>query len=143
MPETLKEFGKELRKLLNSGEVFALLHEGDWGASGCWTLAAALEKYLGPPAELWAVSETRPGDLEDTVIPVSHVVVRYDDIFIDYNGAQTGRQLIRNLERGGYSEPELNRMTKKLAREAAATGIPCDIEAARELVKHLRRRFGP
>lgn len=142
-PAPLREFGLELRKLLNSGEVFSLLDEGDWGAGGCWALAAALYEYLGAPAEIYVVSETRPGDLEDTVIPVSHIVVKYVDLYIDYNGAQTQKELIRNLKKEGYSEPELKRMTRSLAKAAAGHGIPCDVRVVKKLLGHLYQRFGP
>lgn len=135
-PGLLVEFGKELRKLLNSKEVFALLSEGDWGAGGCWTLANALMAYFGPPAELVAVSESRPG------VPVSHVVVKYVDLYVDYNGAQTKTQLMRNLGKEGYKDPELKPMTRKLEKEAARHGIPCDLWASRELLKHLNENFG-
>ena len=144
MPATLSEFGKELKKLLGSSDAQNLLHgEEEWGRGGCWTLASAVAEFLGPPAELWAVSETHPGDLEDRVVPVSHVVVRYEDLFIDFSGTQTEKQLIKNLEREGYSEPELKPMTRRLAREAAGYGIPCDVDGANELLRILRRKFGP
>lgn len=143
MPETLKEFGKELRKFLNSyGGPYRLLHEGDWGAGGCWILAQALVEFLGPPARLIIVSERRPRDLYDIIIPVSHVAVQYDDLYIDYKGAQTQKQFIRSLEREGYQDPQIHRMTKKLVREADRSGIPCDLTVVRELVKMLWREFG-
>lgn len=143
-PRTLKEFGKELRKLINSDEVFALLKEGDWGAGGCWTLAEALAEYLGPPAEVMVVSERREGGGgEDIDVPVSHVVVKYEDLFIDYNGAQTEKQLIRNLEKEGYDYPELNDFSEDLMEYASSEwGVTCDTLVKKELLKHLRRRFG-
>ncbi len=143
MPATLKEFGKELRSYLNSyGGPLRLLHEGDWGAGGCWILGQALVEFLGPPATLVAVSERRPRDLYDIVVPVSHVAVQYDDVYIDYRGANTQKQFIRNLEREGYQDPEIHPMTKKLAREAANAGIPCDFTIVKDLVTMLRQKFG-
>lgn len=143
MPATLKEFGKELREFLNSyGGPLRLLREGDWGAGGCWILAQALVEFLGSPARLVVVSERRPRDLYDITIPVSHVAVKYDDIYIDYRGARTERQFLNNLEREGYQDPEIHPMTRKIAREAKNAGIPCDLTIARELVEMLRRRFG-
>lgn len=138
-PQNLKAFGKELRKLINSPEVFALLEDGDWGAGGCWTLAEALAEYLGPPAEVMVVSESR----EEHDVPVSHVVVQYDDVYIDYNGAQTERELFRNLEKEDYEYPELNEFIPTLREYAASEwGVSCDNRAKRELLKHLRTTFG-
>ncbi len=142
MPATLKEFGKELRRFLNSSEPFSLLHEGDWGAGGCWILGQALVEFLGPPARLIAVSEQRARDMEDVIIPVSHVAVQYADIYIDYNGAQTEKEFIKNLESEGYEDPEIHRMTKKLGREAIQYGIPCDFTIVKDLISMLRRKFG-
>lgn len=42
----LKQFGKALRKLINSPKVFSLLRDGDWGAGGCWQLASALADFV-------------------------------------------------------------------------------------------------
>lgn len=143
MPATFREFGKELRKFLNSyGGPLSLLDEGDWGAGGCWILGRALVEFLGPPARLIVVSERRPRDMEDLIVPVSHVAVQYDDVYIDYRGVRTEREFIRNLEREGYQDPEIHRMTKKLAREADQAGIPCNITVVRDLVAMLRRKFG-
>ena len=142
MPETLKEFGKELRKFLNSyGGPMRLLREGDWGAGGCWILGQALVEFLGPPARLVAVSERRRRDLHDLIMPVSHVAVQYGDVYIDYRGAQSEKQFIRNLERDGYEDPEIHPMTKKLAREADKSGIPCDFTIVMDLVTMLRQKF--
>lgn len=143
MPATLKEFGKELRSYLNSyGGPLRLLREGDWGAGGCFILAQALVEFLGPPARLIVVSERRPRDLYDIIVPVSHVAVQYDDTYIDYRGAHTGKQFIRNLEREGYDDPEIHPMTKRLAREAEKEGIPCDFTIVKDLVSMLRKHFG-
>lgn len=143
-PKTLKEFGKELRKLINSQKVFGLLKEGDWGAGGCWTLAEALVEYMGPPAEIRVVSERREDeDGGDIDVPVSHVVVKYDDVYIDYNGAQTENQLFRNLEKDGYEYPELAEFTPTLQEYAESEwGVTCDVWAKDELLKRLRRAFG-
>lgn len=143
MPATLKEFGKELRSYLNSyGGPLRLLHEGDWGAGGCFILAQALAEFLGEPARLVAVSERRPRDLYDIIVPVSHVAVQYDDIYIDYRGAQTKKQFLNNLEREGYDDPEIHPMTKKLARLAEKEGIPCDFTIVKDLLSMLRQHFG-
>jgi len=81
--------------------------------------------------------------MEDVVLPVSHVAVFYIDLIIDYNGAQTEKEFIRNLKREGYEDPQIHKMTKKLEREATQYGIPCDINIIRELISKLVKKFGP
>jgi hypothetical protein len=143
MPASLKSFGLELRKLLNSAPVFAILDNGDWGAGGCWVLAQTLVDFLGPPAELIAVSEQRARDFEDIIIPVSHVAVRYVDMYIDYNGAHTEEEFIEHLGLEGYEDPQIQEWDDRRVQEAASLGIPCDPRSRKDLLKHLHRRFGP
>lgn len=135
----LKRFGKALRRLINSPEVFALLPEGDWGAGGCWELAAALVEFMGPPAELWAIVTKKHKDMVD------HVVVKYDDIYIDYNGAQTIDELYQNIsEDPTYGrDPKLVRFTKALQEKTTDLGyVPCDPLIVKALRSALYRAFG-
>lgn len=136
----LKQFGKDLRHLINSPKVFSLLRDGDWGAGGCWQLAAALVEFMGPPAEMWAIKST--GGLEDLV---EHVVVKYDALYIDYNGAQTKKELEKNISKDPHYRGrvlEMVKFGKKLQGQARAQGyIPCDIGIVRDLKAALFRAF--
>lgn len=136
----IKRFGKALRKLINSPEVFSLLREGDWGSGGCWQLAAALVQFMGPPAQLWAIMST--GGLEDLV---EHVVVRYEDLYIDYNGAQTRKELERNIRKDPHYRGrvlETVKFTKKLQEKTSAQGyIPCDLGIVKALRSELYKAF--
>jgi len=131
----LKRFGKSLRRLINSPKVFSLLHEGDWGTGGCWQLATALQEFMGPPAKLVAlVSEGI----------VQHVLVQYVDIYIDYNGAQTAKELERNVANDPHyrGKVKLVNFTKKLQLETMSDGyIPCDIGIVKALRSELYRLF--
>lgn len=140
MPPDLRSFGRELRKLINSGPVFSILEHGDWGAGGCWILAQTLVDYLGAPAELVAISERRFE--EEILTPVSHVAVRYGDMYIDYNGAQTEEEFLENLVDEGYEDPEIHDWDAEFEEIARRKGIPCDPRGRKELMKHLARRFG-
>lgn len=140
MTPEIKRFGQELREFINSDPIFAILPEGDWGEGGCWILAKALRKFLGPPAELWAIAE--PGERGPRV---QHVVVKDGDAFFDYTGAHTGSDLL-----DGYIElyspagsVGLMPMTKEMEREAKRSGIPCPATPVAELVTKLTARFGP
>lgn len=140
MPRTLKAFGREVRKLINSPDVFEILSDGDWGAGGCWILAEALVRFLGPPARMLAVQ------YED--MPVSHVVVEYDDVYIDYLGAQTERELYRNIAiddastgRFGGDPPKLVPFTISLQAQARDLEIPCDPHDVKRLLSVLNIRF--
>lgn len=135
-----KEFGKALRKLINSPKVFSLLREGDWGAGGCWQLAAALVEFIGHSAELWAVVST--GGLEDLV---EHVVVKYDGFYIDYNGTQTKKELERNISKDPHYRGrvlEIVKFTKKLQEKTFGQGyIPCDVAVVKKLKSYLHGAF--
>jgi hypothetical protein len=136
MTPEIKRFGQELREFINTDEVFTLLPEGDWGAGGCWILAKALVKYLGPPAELWTVySET---------FPAEHVVVKHGDVFFDYNGASTAEEILQTF---ASSYPNrfgigLAPLTKYRAQRARQGGIPCETEYVDRMVADLKKRFG-
>lgn len=136
IPE-IRRFGKELREFINSDHVFSILPEGDWGAGGCWILAEALKRFLGPPAELWAISSN--------AVPVEHVVVKDGDVYFDYNGAQTKKELLedfasQNPERHSF---KLVPLTRQRAQRANETGIPCEPWIVKPLVSKLTARFGP
>lgn len=135
MTPAVKEFGRELREFINSDDVFSILPEGDWGAGGCWILAEALKRFLGPPAELWAVYSS--------VLPVEHVVVKDGDAYFDYNGASTKKEILSEFassypNRTGVG---LARLTAKRAQRAHETGIPCEPWYVKDLVTKLNVRF--
>lgn len=135
MIPAIRKFGKELREFINSDEVFSILPEGDWGAGGCWILAEALKQFLGPPAELWAVYSS--------VLPVEHVVVKDWDVYFDYNGASTKKEILSEFassypDRSGIG---LARLTLKRALRAHETGIPCEPWLVKPLVSKLNTRF--
>jgi hypothetical protein len=132
-PATLVGFGRALRKLINNDAVFKILAEGDWGAGGCWILADAVARWLGPPARLLAVRSPKA--------PVEHVVVEYADLYIDYHGAQTEKELHASLVADRIVSPRLVPFTEALQKKARATGIPCETWQVRELLSALNRRF--
>lgn len=133
-PETLSAFGKELRRFLERDDVMAILEDGDWGAGGCWILAEALARWLGPPAEIVAVGY--PG------IPVDHVAVKYADTYIDYRGAQSEREFMGNAatDRPGLI-PKIRPFTKRLRRQAREWSIPCEPWQAGRLLSKLHQAF--
>jgi hypothetical protein len=130
-----------LHRFLNSARIFTLCKEGDWGAGGCWTLAEALADFLGPEAVVMAVSEQRTVGGKTLDIPVSHLVVRMGDVYIDYLGVQTRTRLFKNLVRDGYQRPVLQDFGPAL-RQQAEREFTCDPVAKSELVKRLRQRYG-
>lgn len=144
---TLKSLGKALRKFINTDEVITILAEGDWGAGGCWILAETLKRWLREPARLMAVvtpNQFVRFEPEHYVAPysVDHVVVEYVDLFIDYNGAQTEAELLRNLREEGYQNPRLVEFTSELAEEARAGGIPCEYWQVKRLLELISKKFG-
>lgn len=142
MTKVSKTFGHALRRYINSNNVFRLLADGDWGAGGCWTLAEALAEYLGPPAQLITVSEQRMTKDSMIKVPVSHIVVRFNDLFIDYNGVQTRTELLENLRRTavGWSERETSSATL-LPGKNWSEGCSADSPARDQLATRYLRPF--
>lgn len=146
MSEMIKRFGRELRRFLNKRDTFEILEDGDWGAGGCWVLADALVKWLGPPAKLVAIEERRhfsePGNgYTFHLVPVSHVAVKYDDIYIDYNGAQDKEGFLESLRSEGYENPKIIPWSKRLERLAWKSGLICDTWKVKRLLSKLNERF--
>lgn len=136
MPSTFPGFCRELRKLLRRDDVWALLPEGTWDSGGCALLAVALAQFLGPTAELVAVSE-------GPRIPVSHVMVRYGDYYVDALACQTKGETLRRLEEvKGYHHPALHLLTPSRKRWAEANGILFTPYIVSDLVSVLHRHFG-
>lgn len=137
MTPAIRRFGKEFREFINSDPVFSILPEGDWGSGGCWILAEALKRFLGPPAELWAVYSS--------VLPVEHVVVKDGDAYFDYNGASTKKEILSEFAKS-YPDRKgvgLAPLTADRAQRARETGIPCEPWIVKPLVSKLNARFGP
>lgn len=134
---TLKSLGSKIRRLINREDVFELLRDGDWGAGGCWMLAEAIQQFLDSPAELYAVVG-KSG-------MVQHILVRYDDAYIDYNGTQTIEQLDRNIANDPtYTDGpfRLKKLTKKLRLRTLREGyIPLDQSVVRSLVSVFQREL--
>lgn len=139
MNTEIRKFGQELRKFINSPDVFSILPEGDWGAGGCWILAESLKQFLGPPAELWAIASE--------YFDVEHVVVKDGDAYFDYNGASTKKELLAEFSsslKGSFREGEelkLVRMTPHRALRAEEVGVPCEPWLVKALVTKLNARF--
>jgi len=138
---TPAEFTRKLRKLINRNDVIALLDQGDfapggdWGAGGCWILAAALKSLLGSKGHLWAVLDARD-------IP-QHVAVKHGNLYLDYRGARTREKFLRDV-RDDLMVPSTVRLapfTRKLQSQAAEAGIPYDPKIARKLVALMRAEF--
>ena len=88
----VKDFGRRLRNYLNTDEAYAILGpDGTWTAGGCWLLAAALAPLLDAPlVGVWSRVHGMP--------VLQHVVLQLDaDCFLDADGAQTARALLRRM----------------------------------------------
>lgn len=134
MERAIRAFGLELRKFINSEEVFSILPEGDWGAGGCWILARALMEFLGPPAELRAIASNR--------CDVEHVVVKDGSAYFDYNGASTREELLTQFH-AEYPDRKarLVKMTPRRISRADEVGIPCEPHLVKKLRSMLEARF--
>jgi hypothetical protein len=122
-----------LKSFLDSEEAYALLDRRlTWNAGGCWILAEAVKKWIGPGAELFAIGTVR--------VPVHHVVVRVGDTYIDGDGAQSRTELLRKMETMEFMrEPKLTKLDRRLARKG---GIVCPNVSVTKLTELIRRRVG-
>lgn len=85
-----KAFGRELKRFLYRPEIFSLLEsDGTWLAGGCWILADALRRWIGPRAHLKLISSSNS--------PCEHVVVQVNHLFIHASGVMTEGELLDEM----------------------------------------------
>lgn len=126
-------FGQTLCAFLYSPPVFSILgDEGTWLSGGCWILADALRRWIGPAARLKMVASDR--------CSTEHVVVQVSQLFIHASGVMTRKELLcemREMER--LPNPRLINFNR---RALLMTDIPRPGDKSRKLLSSLRRRFG-
>lgn len=90
-----------------------------------------------------AVSERRTVRGVTFDVPVSHLVVRIGDVYIDYMGVQTRVKLLRNLVNEGYQQPTLREFGVTLRQQVEReSDLVFDVAIKNELVRRLRQRYG-
>jgi hypothetical protein len=128
----VKDFGKRLRNYLNTDAAYAILGpDGTWTAGGCWLLAAALAPLLDAPlVGVWSVVQATP--------VLQHVVLQLDDdCFLDADGVQTERALLRRMvQEEMLVEPFIAPFNPDAAR---ASDIRCPAVSVRRLRTALQR----
>jgi len=144
----MRAFGRRLRKLLRSGEADAILEpwlwpeppppEALWTEGGCWILAEALCRVLGPPARLVGVWAPYPRPYVGEALV--HAVVEIDGWFLDSKGAHTEGELVRLWSTTGEPKAALVPFSTR-----AAEGIRCpavQVERLEQwLARHLQRAW--
>lgn len=110
-----------------------------WTRGGCWLLGAALQKWLGPKARLWAVYRHLPALNEDRV---DHIALKVGDCFIDGDGIWTAEELIENTQ--GYYTAYQTEADLWIGEfdERLVGKILCRPSAVRKLAKGLEAEFG-
>lgn len=110
-----RQFGKELKKILSTNSAYAILDNepeatgSSFLAGGCYALAAALLELM-PGAELWGVFRDGGVGIDGKA---DHFALKVGDIFIDGDGAQDERQMIRTWTRREFlNDPVLKRASK-------------------------------
>lgn len=129
-----RAFGQTLNAFLYSPHVFRILgDEGTWSSGGCWILAEALRRWIGPEAELKTVASDR--------CPTEHVVVRISSqLFIHASGVVTRKQLLREMRLAEGLRSA--RIVNFNLRAMLLTDIPRPGDKSPKLLCALRRRFG-
>ena len=138
--------GDALRKVLRKPAVRAILGEAGferakptWVKGGCWILAEALARWIGPSAELMFVSRTSSGLPDHVVVDVE---VDGTDVFLDANGAQSFEELLdrwRDDETG--EDVEVSPFNAELAESIG--GMSCPVGAVDGLVAAFTKYLGP
>jgi hypothetical protein len=105
-----------------------------WLQGGCWLLARALQRWIGPGSEIWSIWSSRA----DRGM-MDHVVVRVGDCYLDGDGASNKEELLVHWEK----EELLRKPFLKRFRAEEAGVIECPVGAVRELVSALEATFGP
>lgn len=128
-----RAFGRALWSFLNRPEIFDILGaEGTWSAGGCWILADALMKWIGPQATLKMIASDR--------CTSEHVVVQVGEIFIHATGVRTKAELLDEMQE---SERLANPRIVEFHQQALKRNdVPTPGERSRRLECQLRVRFG-
>lgn len=131
----LSYFGRDLHAFLSSERAYQdLLGPGyaTWTAGGCWILAQAIHKWLGPPTKLWAIVDG------DAPRAVQHVVVSIGDFYLDGDGLSSQAALLRRWrDQEGIQRPRLMRF-----RPEEALGIECPVDRVYKVQDALHEHFG-
>ena len=126
-------FNKELRRILDTDVAYNILDQhsgGTWMAGGCLLLAEALRHFFGEGAELWAVGSRGKRFSVSAPVPVEHVVVKYQDRFIDYYGASSKEQLLKRMaQEEDLIQPYLHPLDHSQIKE-----LTCHPDSARALL---------
>lgn len=117
---TVRQLGHALKRLLQTKKAMDVLRPysiEEWGYGGCWILAAALKKLIGPKAKLYYVGSP---------MGVEHVVVRVGDLYLDQDGAQTASQLVKKLK---LDDAFISPYGPEEEKEAEEGGTYCSMDA--------------
>ena len=97
-------------------------------------MAEAVQRFLGPKAELVAVTST--------MAPVEHVVVKFDGKYIDADGAFTKSEMLTKMRDERVTSPQLVPFSEQLKKKAEDELI-CPSTSVHELVALLKREHCP
>lgn len=128
----LRVFGNDLHRWINSEKGgLLILPPGyeTWEVGGCWILAQALQKWVGPESKKYGVAGGGR---------TWHVVVRVGDCYLDGSGASTEKELLSHWKHMGIG-PDAH---LRPFRVKEAGNIECPATAARDLERALHRTFG-
>jgi len=134
-------FGRVLKRYAASNDSYRDTGLGStWFAGGCWVMAAALARWIGPSARLYAV--VGAAGPHHPAIP-QHVAVHVGDRFFDANGASTLKQLWNYWQNDeGINVLAVEPFTPALQRQAHEAQMTCPAVTTSALDAALVRRFG-
>lgn len=143
----MKEFTSySFTEALKSREAYEVLGDdlNSWTQGGCWVLAEAIKKWVGPRAALYCVRGIEWGRYEGGSVP-HHVVARIGGYYLDADGIDLGSERIRDtwsrVER--LSDLTVETFLPRYRKAALKLDIVCPPEAVKRVAAFLEKKFGP
>jgi 8-oxo-dGTP pyrophosphatase MutT (NUDIX family)/GNAT superfamily N-acetyltransferase len=121
----LAAWAKRLKAYCNSGRAYKILgDEGTFQAGGCYLLADALTRHLGPGAEMVGIGSSRN--------PMEHVVVKVGPHYLDADGLHSEKQMLHKMKTvEGLPEPRIVPFNLEHAQKMESIHSPEQVEALR------------
>lgn len=122
-----------------------------WTQGGCWVLAEAIKKWVGPRAALYCVRGTQNFVYESTATaeekrPIPHhVLARIGGYYLDADGIDLGPERVLNTwtYTEGLRDATVETFLPRYRKAALKLGIVCPPDAVKRVAAFLEKKFGP
>jgi len=135
---------------LQSREGYRVLGEdlNSWTQGGCWVLAEAIKKWVGPRAAPYVLlGQQESGRRGSPLLKMMghHVVARVGDYYLDADGIDRGPERLINTwtEVEGLQNVSLKTFLPRYRKASLLDGLVCPADAVRRVAAFLEKKFGP